>query len=193
MGIGPRVEERGFGKDEEMKKVLGLIVILIAAVVIGGFLISGEYDVQRSVTIEAKSDEVFPYLNNLKKWQEWSAWTTEKYPKMKTTYSGPEEGVGARSEWVDEDNGNGNLEILESSPESGIVYQLNFEGFPSSQGWIEIASSEAGTKVTMRNKGSMGNNLMFRYMSLFMDKMMGSEFEQGLTKLKGILESSQAS
>ena len=50
--------------------------------------------VTRSATISAPPSAVFPYVNDLHKWQDWSPWA-KLDPNAKVTFEGPEAGTGA--------------------------------------------------------------------------------------------------
>ena len=46
----------------------------------------------------------------------------------------------------------------------------------------------AGTRVTWTNEGDMGANPVNRYFGLFMDRLVGPDFEGGLKNLKALVE-----
>ncbi len=171
-----------------IKKLVLVLIGLFIIVTVVGFLLPSDYDVERSIVIQGDGPAVFPYINNLQKWQAWTPWNKEKYPSMTQTYSGPEEGVGAKSAWKDPESGSGNLEIKTSDPEKGITYDLAFEGYSMSQGRIAMETVEGGVKVTMGMKGEMGGNPYTKYFGLLMDSAMGGEFEEGLNSLKTVIE-----
>ena len=45
-----------------------------------------------------------------------------------------------------------------------------------------------GTQVTWTMNGDMGANPLYRWMGLFMDKMVGPDFDAGLANLKALAE-----
>jgi hypothetical protein len=171
-----------------LKKVLiGTAGALLLACVVSLFIPS-RYTVERSVVIERGASEIYPYVNHLKKWQEWTPWTREKYPTMEYSYAGPEEGVGAVSVWKEE-SGNGKLTITRSDSVTGIEYDLEFDnGEMKSRGMIRFESVGQGTRVLWRNTGDVGMNPIGKYFTLFLDGMMGPDFESGLGKLKTLVE-----
>ena len=58
-----------------------------------------------------------------------------------------------------------------------------------SEGAIRIEAAGAGSsKVTWSNGGDLGMNPVGRYFGLFMDRMMGPDFQSGLEKLKSKVE-----
>lgn len=173
-----------------IKKILLALVISVVGLVAVGFAISGNYEVERTITINAKPGDIYPYLADLKKWQDWTAWTTEKYPDMKTEYSGAESGVGAKSAWTGETSGNGKMEITKAEKDQDIEWTLEFEGFPKANGYARLKPVEGDvTRITYGMSGSMGSNPLMKLMVFTMDSAMGAEFDQGLTKLKEVVES----
>jgi len=92
------------------------VVFLIALLFVGvSYLLPKEVVVTRMTTIEAAPEEIFPHLNSLQKFAEWSPWTKID-PEMKVNYSGPETGVGNKMAWVSEmrEVGTGSQEIVDS-------------------------------------------------------------------------------
>ncbi|MBC8001192.1 MAG: SRPBCC family protein, partial [Opitutaceae bacterium] len=163
-----------------------LLVIILAVV---GLFLPGTYHVERSVTITASSSDIYPYLNSLKKWPEWTAWTVAKYPDMKISFEGPESGAGAIYHWDGKSSGQGTLKLTQSSPTNGVFFDLSFDhGKYLSKGSILMDLSDEGVEVTWTNEGVLGWNPVNRYFGLFMDRMMGPDFQKGLENLKLKLE-----
>jgi hypothetical protein len=173
--------------------VLALIAMIIFVIPFG---LPGQYRVVRTVNIDAQPADIHPSVNTLKEWPKWSAWTTEKYPDMKITYSGPESGVGAIDEFEGESvGGHGRFEITKSHPQEGIEYKLDFDhGSMVSTGGIKYAPEGQGTKVTWTNEGELGINPISRWCNAFglMDRMMGPDFETGFANLKKKVEAEVA-
>ena len=104
---------------------LGFIVGLVLLLLLGSLWLPSQWQVERSMRIKAVPAEVFPYVNNLTKWPEWTVWYQGE-PQPVTRYSGPESGVGAMSEWQDA-SGQGEMAITVSVPDWGMTYNLSFE------------------------------------------------------------------
>ena len=69
--------------------------------------------VTRSATIAAPPSAVFPYVNDLHKWQDWSPWA-KLDPNAKATFDGPQAGPGAIFSWSgDNEVGEGKMTIAE--------------------------------------------------------------------------------
>src|SRR5262245_16707443 len=141
-----------------MKKV---IVIGLAALVAGAGLVVGiaatkpdEFQVQRSLTINASPERILSHLSDFRKWAAWSPW--EKLdPNLKRQFSGPESGQGAKYAWVGNGNvGAGDMEILVANP-SLVEIKLHFEKpFEATNRTVFTIQSEGeATRVTWTMTG----------------------------------------
>jgi hypothetical protein len=170
------------------KAVLIILLIPIALVVVSLFLPSA-YRVERRVTMNARADVVFPRINNLKQWPEWTAWNVTKYPDMKISFAGPEAGVGASYSWEGKSSGRGALKLTRSEPDKGVGYNLEFEnGKYLSKGAIALEPIGEAVNVTWSNEGDLGWNPLSRCFGLFMDALMGPDLEEGLRNLQRKVE-----
>jgi len=172
--------------------IVGLVVVVTILAGIG-FCLPDKYRVERRVLIDAPPTAIFPAINTLKEWPTWTAWTVERYPDMKVSFSGPAAGVGARYTWEGKSTGHGELQLTRSDPAKGITFDLEFgHGKYISVGTIEMSPEASGTKVTWTNEGELGLNPINRYFGLMMDKMMGPDFQKGLDNLKRKVETAKA-
>lgn len=174
-------------------KIIGISCIaLFLIVVVGSQFLPGEYRVERSVAIGAKPEAIFPLLASLKTWPQWTAWSKEEYPQMVWTFSGPESGVGATSEWNDPKT-NGRMTITRVSINAGVWYDLSMENDQfQAHGALMLDRAAAGTKVRWVDEGDLGRNPLNRIFGLFLDGMVGKDFEKGLAKLKMQVEAAPA-
>ena len=72
--------------------ILIAVAAVIAAILIYAATKPDTFAYQRSTTINAPAEKIFPMINNLKAFSTWSPF--EKYPTMKREFSGPEGGPG---------------------------------------------------------------------------------------------------
>jgi uncharacterized protein YndB with AHSA1/START domain len=145
-----------------------------------------EFEVTREATIPASRAAVYALLVDFHRWREWSPWE-DIDPALSRTYSGPDAGVGAVYEWVgNRKAGAGRMEITDAVESSKVEIALQFlKPFKSSSTTtFEIVERDGDTSVTWRMVGP--KTLMTRFMGVFMsmDKMVGKDFEKGLTRLK---------
>ncbi|MFD1817141.1 Polyketide cyclase / dehydrase and lipid transport [Pseudarcicella hirudinis] len=174
-----------------MKKVLYILLGIVALLLIIALVAPKDYTVERSVTINKPKTEVFNYLKLLKNQDNWSVWAKID-PAMKKTYSGTDGTVGFISAWEGNDDvGKGEQEIKKITEGERIDFELRFiKPFEATSPVFMTTQSisDNQTKVTWSMSGNMPYpmNLMLLFMN--MEKQIGGDFETGLNNLKGILE-----
>jgi hypothetical protein len=168
------------------------LAILALLLLVAVALQSADMRIERSTTIAATPEVVFPQVNELRKWEAWSPWAKID-PGVKTTYEGPPAGNGAISTWSGNSQvGEGRMTIVESRPNARVKLQLDFIRPVRSNSTAEfiLVPAENGTNVTWKMDGP--RPLMTKFVGLFMDidKLLGDQFDEGLAKLKAVCESS---
>lgn len=175
-----------------LKKIVFGLAGLIVLLVLVGLVLPGAYRVERSVVIDAPMIRVYPLVYSPPDWIKWGVWI-RRDPAMKTTYSGPPAGVGAKWSWQSATQGNGSMEITQAVFDKTIAYTLSIEGWDGKfLGHLDFAPAPGakgpGVKVTWVGEGDVGMNLIGRYFVLFMDRMLGPDFEACLKNLKDVAE-----
>jgi len=170
-----------------IKGFLIVFLLLIVLFLVVGAMLSKNYDVSRSIVINAPKAKIHTFVGDLRMWDEWSPWkdgdaSLKIIPGEKTS------GVGASQKWVSE-NGGGSLTFTSSDPEKGIEYDLSFdEGNYLSKGSMLYETINGGTKVTWNMTGNATGVVLGGYFALMMDNLTGPMFEKGLSKLKSKVE-----
>ena len=146
--------------------------------------------VERTQKIAAAPSEVFAHVVDLHKWDDWSPWAAMD-PDMKKTYSGDAGTVGQHYHWVGNRKvGEGEMTITEVDAPNRIAIDLEFLKPFKSKNVTEVmvAADGDGSEVTWKMTGP--HTLMTKIMGIFrsMDKMVGPDFEKGLSSLKGLVE-----
>ena len=177
-----------------MRNIVRIILVVLALFVAFVQTRPNTYRVERSARIGAPSEAVFAQINDFHNWPAWSPWD-KLDPAMKTTFAGPASGVGALYSWTGNSKvGEGSMKITGSAPGSQVVIDLEFlKPFKdSSITTFSLAREGDGTRVSWAVEGRM--NFIAKAMCVFtsMDKMMGGDFERGLTALKAVAESAPA-
>lgn len=76
-----------------------------------------------------------------------------------------------------------------AEPDKRVAFELYFPDFDStSAGELTFAPEGSATRVAWTMHGDMGGNPIARWFSLFMDGMVGKDFEAGLANLKALAE-----
>jgi len=161
--------------------VVGLVLLL-------PLFQSPHFRVERSRVIAASPEQLFPWFNDHRKFDEFNPWL-KMDPEAKVDYSGPESGVGAACQWDGKEVGAGSATIVESEPHQRIVLRMEWlrpiEGVSTVEYRFEPEGGQ--TRVTWSMYGE--NGYAGKLMSLFMncDAMCGTEFEKGLASVDQIV------
>lgn len=108
---------------------------------------------------------------------------------MAIEYSGPASGPGAVWAWKSKSQGDGRMTFTTAEPPKRLAYELYFPDFnTTSTGDFRLDANGGATQVTWSMDGNMGSNPVYRWMGLFMDKMVGPDFDAGLANLKALAE-----
>ncbi len=148
------------------------------------------YTVTRSTVIAAPADQIFAHLVDFHRWTGWSPWEGLD-PQLNRSYSGPESGVGSAYAWSgNRKAGRGSMTMVDAVEASEVLVDVVFEKpFPSrSQSRFTLRPDGGSTEVVWTMTGA--KTLMSRVMGIFvsMDKMIGPDFERGLSRLKTVTE-----
>ncbi|WP_422033548.1 SRPBCC family protein [Reyranella sp.] len=177
-----------------MRRILAIVVAVvlatIAAILIYAATRPDSFRVERTATMNAPAEKIFPYIDGLKRWTEWSPYEGRD-PAMKRTYSGAESGKGAVYEWDGNDNvGKGRMEIVDSTPPHRVVIKLDFlkpfEGHNMAELIVEPKGGQTIVTWAMYGPSTFMTKLIGTFMD--MDDMIGRDFAAGLAKLKTVVE-----
>ena len=110
---------------------------------------------------------------------------------MQVSYSGTTGAAGSAYSWKGNDKvGEGRMTIVAATPPSSLDIKLEFiRPFAStSESSFAFADAPSGTAVTWTMVGH--NNFMGKLAGSFMnfDKMIGGDFERGLSQLQAVAE-----
>lgn len=170
-----------------------LIFLILGAALVGLALFinvqDDKFKLSRSTVIPAAPAHVFEQVNNLQNWNAWSPWARMD-PNAKSTFEGPQEGVGAVMGWAGNKNvGEGKMTIIESRPNALVRFRLDFyKPFKgTNQAEFTFRPEGSGTHVTWSMTGD--KNFIAKAMHMVMDceKMVGGQFEAGFKNLEEVL------
>jgi effector-binding domain-containing protein len=174
-----------------LKKIFILLLSFLLLVVLIGLMLPSQTIVSRSAQINKPVAVPFKLVNHLPSWTLWSPWYF-----MDTTaeiiYSNPDEGIGAFYTWTSNhpDVGSGKLIIENGATNEFIDITLLFNKWGNSNTRFEFEQiDEKTTKLTWSIASQHGWNIISRWMGLFLDRMIGKDFEQGLAKITEVAES----
>lgn len=149
----------------------------------------GHYTVTRSIDVDAEADTLHALVDDFHEWPKWSPWE-DLDPHQQRTYSGAERGVGARYAWSgNRKAGRGSMEIVGSVPEQ-VDVRLVFEKPWKADNPVAFRFEPTGarTRVTWTMSGDNKGVAAVFAKVVNMDKLLGRDFEKGLSRLKAVAE-----
>jgi hypothetical protein len=171
-----------------MKVVRGFVIAIalcFVVLLVVAFFLPGTFSVESSAIVAAPATELYARFATPRTWARWSAWTTEADPTLAYTYTGPDSGVGAVMKWTSKKMGNGQLAIVEAMPAQMVSYELSMTGTDMTvHGHVMFEPAADGTKVTWRDTGSLGKNVMLRYLRPVLDKSLHEAYAKSFAKLQ---------
>jgi len=177
-----------------MLKILAIAAAVIAIGVIGilayAATLPDNFQIQRSVSIKAPPERIFPLVNNLKTMNDWNPFAKQD-PTIRLTYTEPASGKGAANDWTSDGRaGQGRLEITESVPPSRVTMRLDTIKPMEGHNTIVFAlrPQADGTDVSWSMTGTCPYIAKVIQVFVSMDRMLGGTFEQGLADLKAMAE-----
>jgi uncharacterized protein YndB with AHSA1/START domain len=172
-------------------KIAGLVVaVLLAGVVVLASFQPDALRVQRSVTIAAPAAKVFPFVDDFKRWAEWSPFEHID-PTMRRNYGTPVAGRNATYAWDGEGKaGAGKMTIVESTPPSKVGISLDFERPMKDHADVAFTFVPQGNATFVTWTMESRHNFVSKVMCLFLDpeKLIGDDFARGLAALKAVAE-----
>lgn len=166
----------------------GVLVVMLALAFVATR--PADFRIVRSATMAASPARVFEQVNDFRQWASWSPW--EKLdPEMKKDFGGAESGRGSTYAWSGNSQaGQGKMTILETRKDQFIRISLEFLKPFKATNTTEFVfePAEGGTRVEWSMSGR--RNFLMKAMCLLMDmdKLVGGDFEKGLTNMKAVVE-----
>lgn len=173
-----------------LKIVLVAVGVVIAGVLLLAAMRPATFSVQRSATIQALPEKVYPLIADFKRWEAWSPWE-KKDPAMRRTFGPVSDGKGATYAWDGNGEvGRGSMEIVETVVPSRITIKLDFVQPFEAHNMVDFALAPRGqtTDVTWSMHGPVPYLARIVHMFMDMDRMVGNDFEAGLASLKTAAE-----
>jgi len=171
-------------------KIILVVVILVVAILVFAATRPNTFHVQRSVTIKASPEKIFPLINDLRAWDNWAP-DDRKDSTTTTKFSEPAAGTGATAEWDSKGRGGkGRMQIIESVPARKVAVMVDFvRPFEAhNRNEFTLEPDAAGTKVTWTIQAS--NLYAMKLVGVFFNiqREFGKHIDAGLSNLKAVAE-----
>jgi hypothetical protein len=172
--------------------LVGIVVLLVAAVAVTSFVTKTDCRVEREITINKPRAEVYNYVKILKNQNDWGPWY-KKEPTMKQEFRGTDGTVGFVSHWTgqSEEVGEGEQEIKKLVEYERMDTELRFiKPFESkADAFLTLESvNESQTKVKWGFTTTFPRPMNLMLVVMDMDALIGKDFADGLSSLKAIME-----
>jgi len=176
-----------------MKFFFGSVVAifgLFIAACIAGFFMPATLSVERSLKLEAYPGDVFPYLNDLRLYKDWSA-LDQKIGNTTLIQGGAETGVGQSQIWQNgpDDLEFGTREILQSQENEFVQIRLNISGHDTTTTHaIFDNEDETITVLSKRELPQPGFPYLARLRTLRVKPNLEADLDAALSRLKILVE-----
>lgn len=171
--------------------LLGLIALAILLVLVMASRKPDVFRLERQMTIAAPPEVIAGHITDFRKWAGWSPWEAID-PTMQRSYSGAADGEGAIYDWAGSGKaGTGRMEIKAIAPGRAIVIALDFIKPFQANNTAEftfVPGEDGRTTVIWAMYGPAPFMSKVMHTVMDMDKLVGKDFETGLTSLKTLSE-----
>jgi len=160
---------------------LFLLVLALALFVVSLFIPKIK-KTSATATIEAPSPIVYDQVNDLKNWENWSAWH-KMDPASKYDYSIPSAGQGAWFNWDSPITGKGKMTITKALPGQSISTGLEFDGRGTAKANFTFDTQGDRTKITWDFESNVGMNPITKFLTMGMEKEVEASYKKSLENL----------
>ncbi|MEJ8572149.1 SRPBCC family protein [Microbaculum marinum] len=171
--------------------VVALVIMAALLAAVGLIFLPRYVSVSRSVVISAPASAVWPYVSDLRRFNEWSPWAGIDPQGTTYAYEGADSGVGQTMHWssAHEQVGSGTQEVIAIDPGRSVETRLDFGEMGTAQAGLTLTPNEGATEVTWDFRTDLGVNPVARWFGLMFDRWVGNDYEKGLARLKERVES----
>lgn len=170
--------------------LLTLLGFFFLAVILGGLFLPTSWVIEKAVLVGARPKDLFPLLNELERWAEWSVWSPEE-EDFSLIYPDKSTGVGAIQIWKS-NRINGRLTVTKSVVDQALEYRFEIdEGSLTVLGTLVLAAADPDyTQVAWRCQLEplMGSNPIRRYQAYFLKNYFDTAMENSLAALPALFD-----
>lgn len=176
-----------------------LLIVVVLILVVGAVLVLAArrpdtFTVSRHIRVKAPASAIYPLVADFRQWALWSPYERLD-PNLTRRFSGAESGLGAVYAYQGNNKvGAGRMEITEARASERVGLRLDFfkPMKATNSGAFTFAPREDGTEVTWSMAGKQALTGKLFGLVMDMDKLVGTQFEQGLAALKAAAEAESA-
>lgn len=175
-------------------EILISLVIVVALYLAVALVLPSQRHLVEKIETNRKLTIVFDSLNSVRRFKDWNPLVLRD-PRIQFTYSGPEQGVGARLDYVSkaEGLGKGSWEISESVPREKVSYKIVNEERGSDKRtsftFKPTGRNNRNVEITQSYDVNYGWDLLGRYSGMYVRRHIGDDMKMGLTRIVNMLAS----
>jgi len=155
--------------------------------IVVGIILPSRSLVERDILIDAHAATIFALLNDFRQVSKWSP-ALDGDPNARIVINGPARGVGASIYWDGHIIGEGRQTIIDSVPYERLTAQLELGDQAPATATFTLSAEAGMTRVVWLHDSDHGFNLVGRYFGLLQGSIVGTEQDEGLSRLKELAE-----
>ena len=173
-------------------EILISLAIVAALYLIVALALPSERHLSEKIETNRKMTIVFDTLNSLRRFKAWNPLVLRD-PRIKLNFSGPDSGVGARLDYVSQNDriGKGSWEITESKPGEKVSYNIeNIERGSNKRTSFNLkptGRNNRNVEITQTFDVDYGWDLIGRYAGLYVARHVGDDMKLGLSRIVTML------
>lgn len=172
-------------------RAIGLILFAFIALCVAGFFMPAQQTIERSIQIDAYAEDIFPYINDLRNYAQWSP-LSDVIINAQTIYGGADAGIGQSMAWQGGEGPfpYGSQEIIQSQTGDFVQINVNLAGLSAlSTHAISVDDETETVTVLTKSDIDLGG---FPYLGRIAGKLNQADqeqhFDEALARLKTIVE-----
>lgn len=170
-------------------RIIMWILFWIALFVAIAYFLPKTVVIERSTNIQAPAKTVYAQIIDLHQWDHWSPWK-KMGDNVSVEYKN--NGVGLDAGYViknkNKEGSGATIMVTEANPFSKVAVSLDFMQRGEALSSFTLTDNNEATSVNWSLTYDVGNNPFARWIGLLMKKSMGTDFENGLVKLKALCQ-----
>jgi hypothetical protein len=165
------------------KKIATYTACGVAALTVASFALPRHVSIERSAVVEAAPEAVIELAASNRGYQAFNPYK-DLDPNLQVQMFGPSSGVGSGFSFESKDGAG--QQTVASVTAVQVVFDLDLGPLGQPTQAITAIAVDGATEVTWSMDMDLGMNPVFRVMGLFMDGMIGPNFELGLANIADV-------
>ncbi len=163
--------------------VVSVVFGVVILIMVGAMMLPRHLHIERQALLNVEPEDVIALAASNTGYQTFNPYLTAD-PDLKIEPFGPDNGVGSGF-YFDGKDGKGSQTVSAVTKRS-VHYAIDLGSMGQPTQTITVSSAVNGTLVSWSMEMDTGNNPIARVFGLFMDRIVGKTFEQGLDNLAGV-------